>query len=67
MAALEKPGPKERMRAGEVLLEPGDKVLAPDPGWGPAAVICARCGAELVYYPLRKGSRAQGRNLDYRH
>lgn len=41
--------------AARVLLEPGDKVLAPDPGWGPAAVICSRRGAELVYYPLLKG------------
>ena len=35
--------------AVKALLEPGDKVLVPDPGWGPAAGLCARQGAELIY------------------
>jgi aspartate/methionine/tyrosine aminotransferase len=40
--------------AVKALLEPGDKVLVPDPGWGPAAGLCARQGAELIYYELKK-------------
>ncbi len=40
--------------AVRVLLEPGDKVLLPDPGWGPAVGLCARQGAQIVFYPLMK-------------
>lgn len=38
--------------AARVLLEKGDKVLLPDPGWGVMKPLVERLGAEIVYYPL---------------
>jgi aspartate/methionine/tyrosine aminotransferase len=39
--------------AARVLVEPGDRVLLPDPGWGMVRVVMERLGAELDFYPLK--------------
>lgn len=38
--------------AARVLLEAGDRVLLPDPGWGILKILMQRQGAEVVPYPL---------------
>ena len=40
--------------ATKVLLEPGDRVLLANPGWGPMATLAQRQGAALEYYELEK-------------
>jgi|GEM_PF-1266025 len=36
----------------KVLVAPGEKVLLPDPGWGPCAAMMKRQGAVIHYYTL---------------
>ena len=40
--------------AFRLLVEPGDEVLLPDPGWGILRPIAQRLGGSLQFYPLRK-------------
>jgi aminotransferase len=40
--------------AVKALVSPGDKVLLPDPGWGPCAVLMNRQKADIVFYELGK-------------
>ena len=43
--------------AMHIVLEKGDKVLLPDPGWGVMRTVVERCGAQVEHYPLvEKGS-----------
>jgi aminotransferase len=39
-----------------VLIKPGDKVLLPDPGWGPMMALMQRRGANIDFYPLGLGT-----------
>ena len=41
--------------ASRVLLEKGDRVLLPDPGWGILKILMGRQGAEVDAYPLVEG------------
>jgi aspartate/methionine/tyrosine aminotransferase len=43
--------------ATQILLEKGDKVLLPDPGWGVMRPIMERKGATVAYYPLEEKER----------
>ncbi len=43
--------------ATQILLESGDKVLLPDPGWGVMRPIMERKGATVAYYPLEEKER----------
>ncbi|MCJ7593264.1 MAG: pyridoxal phosphate-dependent aminotransferase, partial [Desulfobacterales bacterium] len=43
--------------AARILLEKGDRVLLPDPGWGVMRTVVERQGAVADYYPLREGER----------
>jgi len=40
----------------KAMVSPGDKVLLPDPGWGPCASLMKRQGAEIVFYELGKSA-----------
>lgn len=40
--------------AAQIILEAGDKVLLPDPGWGVMRPIMERKGANVQYYPLKE-------------
>lgn len=40
--------------AARIVLEPGDRVLLPDPGWGVMRTLVERLGALVDYYPLRE-------------
>jgi len=39
------------------VLEKGDRVLLPDPGWGVMRTVVERLGAVIDYYPLREGEQ----------
>jgi aspartate aminotransferase len=43
--------------ASRVLLEKGDRVLLPDPGWGILKILMGRQGAEVDAYPLVERDR----------
>jgi len=46
----------------KILVAAGDKVLLPDPGWGPCAAMMNRQGADIRYYTLgRTDALATGR------
>lgn len=38
--------------AVKALVRPGDRVLLPNPGWGPLVALMSRQGAEIEYYDL---------------
>jgi aspartate/methionine/tyrosine aminotransferase len=40
--------------AARILLEKGDKVLLPDPGWGVMRTVVERQGAQVEHYPLEE-------------
>jgi aminotransferase len=40
--------------ASRVLVEKGDRVLIPDPGWGVMRTVLERLGAAVAYYPLEE-------------
>ena len=40
--------------AARIVLEKGDRVLLPDPGWGVMRTVVERLGAVIDYYPLRE-------------
>ncbi|MFP4035928.1 MAG: pyridoxal phosphate-dependent aminotransferase [Desulfobacteraceae bacterium] len=41
--------------AFRLLVDPGDEVLLPDPGWGIMKPITLRLGGSLRFYPLKRG------------
>ncbi|MBW1667259.1 MAG: pyridoxal phosphate-dependent aminotransferase [Deltaproteobacteria bacterium] len=43
--------------AARIVLEKGDRVLLPDPGWGVMRTVVERLGAVIDYYPLREGEQ----------
>jgi aspartate/methionine/tyrosine aminotransferase len=40
--------------AFRIVVEEGDEVLLPDPGWGMMRTVAERRGARLIYYPLAR-------------